>query len=159
MSLNDGLTIELDTFLKEKLAKLPDCANEAIIEIVDKYANSTFNELKKNTPRSNNSDINIADRLVMKKITARGSKYYGYSIKYEGEFKSGTKMVSYAKMASIMNYGSWVSQKKKDGTYGEGYQNWQAHKFITRAVKKLKKMTPEINDLYIKKEKELMKNG
>lgn len=159
MAWNDGLSKELDAFFNNVLGGLEGCAYSAITETVDKYSTSTFNQLKKTTPTSPRTDINLADRLTMKKVTEKGSSYYGYIIRYEGEFKSGNKMVPYQKLANIMNYGSITAQKKKDGSYGDEYENWGAKRFITKAVKKLKAVNPEINDLFVKKQKELMKNG
>lgn len=158
MAWNDGLTKEIDNFFNNVLGELGDAAIEIIKETVDDYSLELFKDLKKNTPiaKESKDSVNLPDRLTSRKITEKGSKYYGYSIYYEGEFKRGTKMIPYQKLANILNFGSVVAQKKKDGSYNKEYTNVKATRYISKAIKKLKKINPEINEKFRKKEKELM---
>ena len=158
MAWNDGLTKEIDNFFNSVLGELGDSAIDIIKDTVDKYSLELYRDLKKNTPVAKNikDSVNLPDRLTSHRITEKGSKFYGYRILYEGEFKRGDKMIPYQKLANILNFGSVVAQKKKDGSYGKEYTNIKANRYITKAVKKLKKIDPEINEKFKKKEKELM---
>ena len=159
MAWNDGLTKEFETFFNEVLGKLGDSAIDIIKDTVDKYSLELYKEVKKKTPSAKKieNSVNLADRLTKKKVTNKGAFYYGFKIFYEGEFKQGSKMVPYEKLANILNYGAVTKQKKKDGTYGEKYTNIESTRYITNAITKLKGIDPEINKRFKDKEKELMR--
>lgn len=159
MAWNDGLTKELDTFFSNVLGQLGDSAVDIIKETVDKYSLELYKEVKKNTPSAKKPEnsVNLADRLTRKRVTNKGAFYYGFKILYEGEFQRGNQMVPYEKLANILNYGAVTKQKKKDGTYGQKYENIKATRYISNAITKLKGLDPEINKRFKEKEKELMK--
>ena len=163
MSWNDGISKELNSFIEDKLAKIPECAEEAIKETVDIYAQRFYQNVKITTPRrtdySTNINTDLYNKIVKEKITNRGNKYYGYRIYFEGEFRNGNYNMPYEKLANILNYGSNTRQLKKDGTYGNTYQNVVATRFISKEIKKLKGIEKSINDTFLQKEREVMNNG
>lgn len=152
MSWNDGATKQLNLYFEQCLDGFADEVIPMIKEVIDKYADNTYDELKKSTPQSSkNNSVHLVDRLKKERITNKGPNYYGFRIYFEGDFKNGTKIMSYEKLANILNYGSFKKVGLKE------YQNVKPTKFISKAIKKLKNINVEISDKYHELERKVMK--
>ena len=121
----DGISKQFEDFINNVLGQVGTETKEAIIEEVDNFTEQYVDDLKKTTPKK-------TGRLIASLKTTKINKrnYYGNEVEYFGENENGEP---YEKIANILNYGT------KDGRI-------QPKRFVNKAIRKLKKLDPAINE-------------
>ena len=136
MSWNDGVSKELNDYfdgIEHVCADLRGVAEK----VIDEKANAFYEQVENKTPYDSGG---LKDAWEMKSIKDRGGGFYGYSAEFKGETLDGQP---YQKIANVLNYGRKARKGYFSGTF-----------FVTKAIKKLKGMSGEIEAAI---EKELTK--
>ena len=130
MAWADGITKELSEYL-ESITEVGNKSKEAIMEVVDEYAEIVRAELTRTAPRNTGG---LVASLLKSRCTVRRN-WYGYSIEFHGNHPDGTP---YQKIANILNFGT---------------SHIQGTRFISKAVRKLRGMDDRIHQRWEQKVK------
>ena len=125
MAWSDGVTKELNEYL-ESLTTVGDKSKQAIMEVVDEYAEVVRAELQRTAPRDTGG---LVASLLKSRCTVRRN-WYGYSIEFHGNHPDGTP---YQKIANILNFGT---------------SHVQGTRFISKAVRKLRGIDDRIHQRF-----------
>lgn len=135
MAWNDGITKQISEFIND-LNELGDIAVEVGHQVIDEEV-TAFTQIVSATTPIDKGDLKRA--LKVRRLN-KGSKWYGYSVSYEGENKDGE---SYEKIANILNYGRAAGIFTTNGRRGK-YGAITGTFFLTKAIKSLKGLSWKI---------------
>lgn len=133
----ERLTIDLQNYFDNVLGDVGEVAKQAITEEVAIFSNNFFQEVKQNTPVDTN---NLRDSLKITNISS--DRNIGFNIEFVGNHRKNNQ--SNAKIANVINFGT----PNRTGT-----------RFVSRAIRKLKRLNPAIDANYEQKIQVLSRRG
>lgn len=144
----DGITLQFEKFTKEVLENIGTEATESIKEEVDKFSNQYENDIRTSIPKKSGD---LENSFKMKK-DINSINWYGYNFRFEGVDKNN---IPYEKIANVLNYGRQAGYTDK----GRRYPTITPKRFIEKAIRKLKKLNPAIDENFESKMQELNKKA
>jgi hypothetical protein len=136
------ITELFDEFYNNVLGKVGTVSRESIQEEVDKFSDQFEKDLQNAIPHKNGGLLKSLTKVKVQK-----DKWYGYDFEFKGNNEHG---VPYEKIATVLNYGR-PEGISKDIKYGK----IAPRKFMIKAIRKLKKLDPAINDNFESKMQKL----
>jgi mRNA-degrading endonuclease RelE of RelBE toxin-antitoxin system len=144
--MNDEITNAFDKFYKNVLGQVGEKTKEAIQEEVDNFSEKFERDIINAIPKKTGGLANSLTKVKQARV-----EWYGYNFEFKGNDKNG---VPYEKIANTLNYGRQAGVSKLTG---RKYPTITPKRFIEKAVRKLKKLDPAINDNFESKMQELNK--
>lgn len=140
--MSKEVTELFDEFYNNVLGKVGDVTQQAIQEEVDKFSDQFEKDVIDSIPNKTSGLLKS-----FRKVKLPREKWYGYDFEFVGVNENG---VPYQKIANILNYGREAGFSK-----GVKYGDISPRKFMSKAVRKLKKLDNAIVESYETKMQEL----